>query len=73
MAMAEAKRITVSPGQRVCINCQHYAQCHRYVNVPGEVWKKVVPVNFGWCVRREERRGPLYRPCKDYEPEPSEK
>lgn len=69
MATAEVKRIIVSPGQRACINCQHYAPCWREVEVPGEAWKKGVPVNFGWCSQREEPRGPLYRPCKGYKPE----
>lgn len=66
MAMAEAKQITVSPGQRVCINCQYYAQCWRETRKPGEEWKTMIPVNFGWCTKLEEQRGPLYRPCKGY-------
>ena len=67
MAMTATQQITISSKERVCINCGHYARCYREVDVPGETWKKLVQVSFGWCTLREERRGPLYKPCKDYE------
>lgn len=62
-----ATRITISAGERACINCGHYARCYREAPVLGESFKQMVPVSFGWCTQREERRGPLYKPCKDFE------
>lgn len=64
---ATARQIIISPGQRACINCRHYAPCWREIDVPGETWKKMTPVSFGWCTHREEQRGALRQPCRDYE------
>lgn len=67
--MQAAVQISVSPGQRVCINCNHYKRLLREVDIPRESYKALVPVSFGWCDRLEEQRNPLRKPCKDYETE----
>lgn len=61
-----AKHITVRTGERACINCTQYQQCFREETVPGEVYKKAIPVSFGYCTLHDCHRGALRRPCKNY-------
>ncbi len=62
-----ATRITIGPRERACINCTQYRQCYFESPVPGEVYKTMTPVSFGYCVLHERQRGALRQPCKDYE------
>lgn len=65
--MSTATRITIGPRERACINCKQYSQCYREIPVPGETYRKLIPVSFGWCELHEGRRGALRQPCRDYE------
>ncbi|NCE63685.1 hypothetical protein D1159_03605 [Pseudoflavonifractor sp. 524-17] len=67
MAMTATQQITISSKERVCINCTQYRQCWREDPVPGEVYKTMTPLSFGYCILHERQRGVLYRPCRDYE------
>lgn len=66
MAMT-ATRITIGPRERACINCKQYSQCYRENPVPGEVYKTMTPLSFGYCLLHERQRGALRQPCRDYE------
>ena len=63
----KATRITIGPRERACINCKQYRQCYRENPVPGEVYKAMIPVSFGYCALHEDRRGALRQPCKNFE------
>lgn len=59
-----AKVIVVEGKERVCVNCIWYDSYfhENRGNVAGRV-----RTTLGWCILREERRGALCSPCKDYE------
>lgn len=58
------KLITIDGSDRACINCIWYEQYFRKNrgNLAG-----LVCTSIGWCIKREERRGALRQPCRDYE------
>lgn len=61
------RRLTISTIERACINCKQYRQCYHENPVPGEVYKTMTPVSFGYCVLHGCQRGALRQPCRDYE------
>lgn len=58
------KSITVDIGTRACINCIWYEQY--YHQNRGNVYG-FVPTDTGYCLLRDQRRGTMRQPCKDYE------
>lgn len=62
-----AKQITIGPGERACINCTQYQQYYRESPVPGEAYRRLISVSFGFCRKHECNRGALRQPCRDYE------
>lgn len=61
------QHIVVDAQMRVCINCTHYRRYYLEQPVPGEAYKKMLPVGTGWCKYHGKQRGALRQPCKDYE------
>lgn len=61
------RQITVSTGERVCVNCTHYRQCYRKKEVPGEKYTMLVPVSFGYCLMHDKQRRALQQVCKGFE------
>lgn len=60
------KSIAVDSGKRACINCIWYEQYFRQNRGNIRAW---VATSCGYCLLRDEQRGPLRQPCKDYETE----
>lgn len=58
------KSITIEGSERACINCIWYEPHYRENR--GNI-KAYIPVSSGYCLRREQNRGALRQPCKDYE------
>lgn len=65
--MAAVTRITIGPRERACINCTQYRQCYRENPVPGEVYKTMTPLSFGYCILHDRQRGALRQPCRDFD------
>ncbi|MCI9333071.1 MAG: hypothetical protein HFG05_13040 [Oscillibacter sp.] len=58
------KGIQVDGAARACINCIWYEQYFHQNRGNIKAW---VPTDMGFCLLREQRRGPLRQPCKDFE------
>lgn len=56
--------IYVGKGERVCINCIHYDQYYRHIQL-GEF--TTIPSSGGFCQLHKKDRKPLCQPCKDFE------
>lgn len=57
------KSISVNRSTRACINCQYYEQYYRENRGNVRAW---VPVDTGFCIKLEARRGALRQPCKHF-------
>ncbi len=62
------RSVTVEHDARACVNCIWYEQYFRHNrgNVVG--W---IPTSTGYCLRNEQKRGALRKPCKDFETQQS--
>ncbi len=65
--MAATKQIIIGAGERVCLNCNRYQRYMREIDVPGEIYKKMIATNTGYCTALERQRGALCQPCKGFE------
>lgn len=65
-AHKQTKSVPVDTGERVCLNCIWYEQFHRQNRGNIRAW---VPTCYGYCILKDTLKGPLYRPCKDFERE----
>ncbi len=59
-----SKMIVVEGGEKVCINCAWYQQHYR--DNRGNLDQRI-PINSGCCILLDRPRGPLCRPCRDFE------
>lgn len=55
--------LSVDGSERACVNCRYFEQYYRANRGNVQMW---VPVNAGYCLLREERRGPLRQPCEKF-------
>ena len=61
-----ARTITVNRSARACVNCIWYEQYFHKNRGNIACW---VSTSTGYCLLREQQRGALRQPCKDYETE----
>ena len=60
------KSVSVVEGERACVNCIWYEQYYRQNRGNVSAW---VPTSTGYCLLKDERRGALRQPCRNYEKE----
>lgn len=56
--------VTVDQTERACINCIWYEQYYRRNRGNIVSW---VPTCIGYCILKDQRRGPLRQPCRKFE------
>lgn len=60
----DSTSLRVSKAQRVCVNCIHYRLYYCQGDSGAWIWE---PTCFGLCRQSGRQRGPLCKPCKEYE------
>lgn len=65
-ASKRMRQVVVDAAERACINCIWYEQYYRRNRGNLGGW---VPACAGWCLRQDKAKGPLARPCREYERE----
>lgn len=58
------KSVYVDIGTRACVNCIWYEQYFHKNRGNVACW---VPTSTGYCILRDQQRGALRKPCRDYE------
>ena len=63
-AQKRSRSISVDGSDRACINCIWYEQYYRRNRGNVEGW---IPTSSGRCLAHDKTRGPLHRPCREFE------
>lgn len=61
-----SRMVVVDKEERACINCIWYEQYYRRNRGNVASW---VPTCTGYCILKDEYRGPLRQPCCEFERE----
>lgn len=69
-AAMRTKTVCIESNARACVNCIWYEQYFRQGRGSIRNW---VPTSKGFCLLREEARGALRQPCRQFEPEQTKK
>lgn len=59
----KTRHISVDTSVRACINCQYYEQYFHQSRGNIALW---IPTCEGYCLKKEQKRGALSQPCKDF-------